>query len=225
MNALAPEADVQLNEGENEPPINFEDPEETLEPIDGDLAGGMNSLAPGADSQLNEPEIPVNFQEVEIPVVPLEGELALRGMSSLATGADPQLNELERPTNFADFTPPSGGGGGVGGGDNAEIIATEDLAALCFVTASGKTANSNNTQHFNHVVGILMAAVLTGFPADVIVEGEVSDPSWNWTANQKLWLNGTSLSTSPPTSGFSQLVGITITSQTVFIRLQVPILI
>lgn len=120
--------------------------------------------------------------------------------------------------------PGSGGGGGSSDLDTADIVATEDIPALKFVTAGGQVADSSNLAHFNHVVGISMEAVLSTFVATLATEGEVTDPSWNWTANQKLFLNGTTLSTTPPTSGFSQYVGITRNSHTVFIRLQLPIL-
>jgi hypothetical protein len=105
--------------------------------------------------------------------------------------------------------------------DIAEIQAAVDIPALSLITANGQIADSNNIAHFNRVVGIVMAAVLTGFIAEAVVEGE---PSWSWAPNSKLFLNGTTLSATPPSSGFSQLVGIARNVQTVFIRLQVPIL-
>jgi hypothetical protein len=107
--------------------------------------------------------------------------------------------------------------------DTAEVVASEDLPALCLVTAGGEIADSNNLFHFNHVLGILMTPVAADNVATIVVEGEVTDLTWSWTANQKLFLNGTSISTVPPSAGFSQLVGITRNSHTIFIRLQVPI--
>lgn len=123
--------------------------------------------------------------------------------------------------------PGQNGMDGTGSGDGldiAEINATENISALSLVTASGKTANSATVGHFNHVVGMTMDPVLNGFIATCVVEGEVTDPSWSWTANLKLFLNGTTISTTPASSGFSQLVGLTRNSNTIFLRLDVPIL-
>lgn len=120
---------------------------------------------------------------------------------------------------------PGQDGTGTGGSDldTAAIPATENIASLSLVTINGKTADSSNLTHFNRVVGITMDAVLNTFLATVIVEGEVTDLSWSWTAGQKLFLNGTTLSTTPVTTGFSQLIGLTRNSNTIFIRLEVPI--
>lgn len=108
--------------------------------------------------------------------------------------------------------------------DTANIAATENLSALSLVTANGKIADSNNLAHFNHVVGITMFAVLSGNVATVVVEGEVTDGSWTWVNNDKLFLNGTTLSTIPPTTGaFCQYIALAKSNQTIHIRLQKPI--
>jgi hypothetical protein len=133
---------------------------------------------------------------------------------------DHELTLVEFGFDVAGLPGSSGGGGP----DIVEINATQNLPALSFVTAGGQVANSTIFGHFNHVVGITMAAVNSGFIAQVVVEGEVTDSNWNWPSNVKLFLNGTTLSTTPASAGFSQLVGITRNSSTVFIRLDVPIL-
>lgn len=115
---------------------------------------------------------------------------------------------------------------GTGGGDDldiAEVVATENIPILKFVTAGGKIADSNNTAHIGHVLGITLSPVNTGFIVQAVVEGEVTDPSWSWGVDTKLFLNGTSLSSIAPSNGFSQQVGISRNAQTVFIRLEVPI--
>jgi hypothetical protein len=104
-----------------------------------------------------------------------------------------------------------------------EIVAAEDLPARSFVTAAGRVADSTNVLHMNHVIGITMTDVPSGNVAIVVVEGEVSDSTWSWSADTKLFLNGTSLSTVPPSVGFSQLLAISRNDQAIFIRLQTPI--
>lgn len=134
---------------------------------------------------------------------------------------------VEQPDTVVLIAPGIQGASGTGTEgddlDTAEIVATETIPALSLVTAGGKIADSNNPGHFNHVVGITMDLVSNGFVATCVVEGEVTDASWSWAPDVKLFLNGTTLSTIPVSAGFSQLIGISRNSNTVFIRLQVPI--
>jgi hypothetical protein len=119
--------------------------------------------------------------------------------------------------------PGGGGGGGTTDYDTTEIVAHEAIPALSFVTSDGKIADSNNPFHFNKVMGITLVSVPVDTVATVITEGEVTDLSWNWTANQKLFLNGTALSPIPVSSGFSQMLAVAQNSQTIFIRVRTPI--
>lgn len=187
-------------------------PPEQLEEI---TLGGTNALATGADSQLNEQESPQNFDEGI-------GQPGADGKSAYEIAVEHGFVGTEE--EWLESLQGEPGSGGEPSPDEAEIVATENLPALSFVTAGGQVANSSNTSHFGRVVGITMEAILSGFVATLFVEGEVTDLSWSWTANQKLFLNGTTLSTVPATTGFSQLVGITRNSSTVFIRLNAPVL-
>jgi hypothetical protein len=108
--------------------------------------------------------------------------------------------------------------------DTADINATENIPAFSLVTANGKIADSSNTTHFNHVVGLSKVAVLNGFVVTVTVEGEVTNPSWSWTNNDKIYLNGTSLSTTAPLTGFNQFIAIARNNNTIYVRLQQPVL-
>jgi hypothetical protein len=116
--------------------------------------------------------------------------------------------------------PPSGGEGMP---DIVEVNATENIAALSFITANGKTADSGNTAHCSRVIGFVQNAALSGHAAQVIVEGDVTYSGWSWAPSQELFLNGTSISATPPNSGFSQLVAVAQSAQTIFVRLQQPI--
>lgn len=107
--------------------------------------------------------------------------------------------------------------------DAVEVNATEDIPAFSLITMGGKIADSSNTAHFNHVVGIVIEDFANGQVATAIIEGEIGNPDWSWPSDRKLWLNGTTLSLFPPSSGFSQLIAISRNSQSVFIRLQIPI--
>lgn len=108
--------------------------------------------------------------------------------------------------------------------DTADINLTEDIPAFNLVTANGKRANSSTLFHFGHVIGLSTVAVLNGFTDTVVVQGEVINGGWSWINNDKIFLNGTSLSTTPPTTGFSQYIGTAKNNNTIFVRLQQPIL-
>lgn len=104
------------------------------------------------------------------------------------------------------------------------VLAAEDLPAFSVVTVGGNIADSNNTAHFSRVAGITIDDVASGFIATVELEGEITNPAWSWSPNDKLFLNGTSLSTSAPTTGFAQMVAIARTTETIMIRIGAPVL-
>lgn len=108
--------------------------------------------------------------------------------------------------------------------DNAEILANTNIPAFSLVTGNGQIADSSNLAHFGHVIGISTAAVLSGFIDTVVTEGEVTNGLWTWVNNDKIFLNGTSLSTTPPASGFNQFIAIARNNNTIYVRLQQPIL-
>lgn len=114
---------------------------------------------------------------------------------------------------------------GTGGGQELIAInAAEDLAAFSMVTADGHVANSANTGHYGKVVGITSTFVASGFVAQLFDDDEVDNPLWSWSVGQKLFLNGITLSTTPPSSGFCQMVAVARNPTTVIMRIEIPIL-
>lgn len=108
--------------------------------------------------------------------------------------------------------------------DTADVNATVNIPAFSLVTANGKVADSSNIFHFGHVIGLSTVAVLSGFIDTVVTEGEVFNGLWSWTNNDKLFLNGTTLSTVAPLTGFSQFIAIARNNNTIYVRLQQPFL-
>lgn len=104
------------------------------------------------------------------------------------------------------------------------VLATENLAAYVAVTAGGKRADSTNPAHISKVVGISNAATLTGFRGDVISGGAIVNPAWAWNTNDTIFLNGTALSTVPPSTGYIQPIGIATAADTISVEIQTPIL-
>jgi hypothetical protein len=103
-------------------------------------------------------------------------------------------------------------------------VAGENLPAFVAVTSTGLRANSSTFAHFGKVIGIIIAAVNLGFSGDVTVIGEVQNLGWSWTAGDVIFLNGNSLASSAPVSGFSQKIGTAKNSTTIVVELETPVL-
>lgn len=92
--------------------------------------------------------------------------------------------------------------------EQIEFLATGNIPAFSLVTAEGKVANSNNLSHFNKIIGMSINAVVAGAIGYATVDGEVTNNAWAWSGGSKLFLNGTTISLTPPSSGFSQMVAV-----------------
>jgi hypothetical protein len=120
-----------------------------------------------------------------------------------------------------------GSGGGGGGGSGTEILdiqAAEDIPAYTFITITGFKVNSANMAHYGKTVGIVQLATSSGFIAEAVDEGEITNNTWTWSPGAKLFINGTLISATPPASGFSQMVAIARDAHTIIVRLEPPIL-
>ena len=107
----------------------------------------------------------------------------------------------------------------------AGIVAAEEIPAFTPVTALGARANSADPSAcFGRVIGLAAAAIIQGAIGYALATGELTNPAWNWTAGQALFLSGTGLAASPPDSGFVQQIGVALSPTTVVIELSVPIL-
>lgn len=109
-----------------------------------------------------------------------------------------------------------------------QFEAGETISALKVVRVdlNGKAYISNNEGTFPQAMatGIALNSALSGFPVDVIILGVLVDPSWNWSANNLIFLdvNGSIVSTAP-TLGYSVRLGKTLTPTAVLIDIQEPI--
>lgn len=134
------------------------------------------------------------------------------------TNPTPQIIEIVT-------TGPQGPAGESGGGEpTIEVVAAEDIPAFSAVTAQGNVGDSSNTAHYGKVVGIAQTDVTSGFIATLVVDTELTNPLWSWSPNTILFLNGTLLSATPPSSGFSQVVAVARNATTIIVRLEPPIL-
>ena len=98
--------------------------------------------------------------------------------------------------------------------------------AVAVVNGQVVPAQSGVTSQAGNVVGVAMNGVQAGGTVDIQQSGEMSLSSWAWVLGQTVFVgpNGP-LTQTPPTSGFSQIVGVPLSTTSISIGLQAPILI
>lgn len=82
-------------------------------------------------------------------------------------------------------------------------------------------ATNINLDHAEKVLGMTMGAAAAGDLTQVIRSGELSEPSWNWTLGQPIFLGLDGLLTQvPPASGFLLHVAFPISATRVFVDIK-----
>lgn len=109
------------------------------------------------------------------------------------------------------------------GSDTIPMVATESISAFSAVTITGKVADSNNAAHLGKVIGLAPAAIADGFSGDVQTTWLIDNPAWQWSAGDRIYLNGQGFSTVPG-GLFVQAVGVAKTPTTIFIEIEPSIL-
>lgn len=104
------------------------------------------------------------------------------------------------------------------------IIATEDLPAFSVITDTGKVADSTNPFYKNIIIGIVPETILDRFSGKVIIMGQIINPLWAWTRGDILYLNGTTISKTPPTTGFRVMIGQALSATEVDVKITESIL-
>lgn len=102
------------------------------------------------------------------------------------------------------------------------MVATVNIPAFAAVISTGKPADSSNMGHFGKVIGMAPAAIANGFSGSIVESGDVTNPAWTWTTGDLIFLNGTSLSTTPPSVGFAQYIAIAKGPTVVVVELGTP---
>lgn len=105
-----------------------------------------------------------------------------------------------------------------------DYVATENITAFDVVTSDGRVGNSGDVTQQDTVIGIAIADCLIGAPGKVVAFGEITNPAWTWTVGDVIFLNGTSLSTTPPSVGYSQEIGTATATDTINVDLGPAIL-
>ena len=103
-------------------------------------------------------------------------------------------------------------------------VATQDVQAFSVITTTGENADSSNVFHKNIILGITTDIILSGFSGTVVVIGKITNTGWNWTVGDIIYLNGTILSKTPPSTGFRVRMGEAISSVDIDINISESIL-
>jgi hypothetical protein len=123
---------------------------------------------------------------------------------------------------------PQGPPGTGGTSSDLSIVAAIALGGHRIVVpdSNGKAIYADNTisSHANKVLGMTTGAIVEGGTATVKTEGEITESSWSWTLDTPIWLSTNGLMTqTPPTTGFSLIIGFPISATKLFIDLREPI--
>lgn len=106
-----------------------------------------------------------------------------------------------------------------------DLLALEDIAIAIVVTSSGYNADSGNpSAFFGKVIGISNAAILANNIGKIVTDGEVTYSGWSWTRGTELFLNGTAISATAPSTGFIQRIGTAKNATTIVLEISQPIL-
>lgn len=100
-----------------------------------------------------------------------------------------------------------------------QILATDAIPRWSVVNSYGQQANSADSVSEDHLLGITLGAIAEGAYGEATYSGVIFNEDWNWTPGAAIYLNGTTLSETPPGAGFVAQIGLAITPQSLFINL------
>lgn len=133
-------------------------------------------------------------------------------------GTAGQVLTRDSGTGFESHWAPGGGSA-----SSITVLATANLTSFTAVTSNGKPADSSNLALRGKVLGIALSDISNGFTGSVTGYGEVENPAWTWSPGDVVFLNGTSLSTTAPSTGWSQVIGTARSSTVLVVELGTPI--
>jgi len=106
--------------------------------------------------------------------------------------------------------------------------AGEALGGSRVVIANGGQAyyaNQGNTAHAGKVIGLTQGAAASGAAVTILTQAYIDDGTFSFTPGQAVYFTGLGvLTTTPPTSGFIQQVGVALTATRLLVNLAQPII-
>jgi len=156
----------------------------------------------------------------------------LQNTSGVNTG-DQDLSGLVPKTTRVNNRPLTGDivitpddvGSDEAGTQRVEVTANQDILPGDVVSTTGRVCDSSDPSSFRgRVLGVADVTILNSFVGKVVSSGIATNPDWAWTGNADIFLNGTSLSETPPSSGFLVRIGTATGPTTVLVNVGIQIL-
>lgn len=107
---------------------------------------------------------------------------------------------------------------------STNIVVSENILIFDVVNGDGSKADSSVIGKRGKVVGIAQQNINLGFAGDIQHIGHITNNLWSFVQGDIIFLNGTILSTIPPTTGFIQKIGVAIAPNTIDINITNAIL-
>jgi len=102
-----------------------------------------------------------------------------------------------------------------------EVVAAENIISFRAITATGNMANNTIASHRGKIIGFSLKQVAAGYLVSVKTSGVIKNPIWNWTAGDRIFINGNELvNYAAMTGDFSQCLGVAIDEQTIDIQIR-----
>ncbi len=100
-----------------------------------------------------------------------------------------------------------------------DLLTGESFSSFDIASIDGFKANSNSKE----AVAIATGDYAINTTRKFLTSGVLVNPLWNFSANLPVYLNGNTLSSIPPTTGFVQKVGIAKHSTILYLKIEQPI--
>jgi hypothetical protein len=115
-------------------------------------------------------------------------------------------------------------------GSSAQFVASGSLSGHRIVISNPNGtvsyADAGTTSHANRVLGITTGAAAAGADITVKWSGEFSEPTWNWTPGDRIYLGlAGNLTTSPTGVAFIQRIGHAVSPTTIFLQISEAIVV
>lgn len=110
-------------------------------------------------------------------------------------------------------------------GGTVSVVAAVDTPAFVPVNSDGTLSDTSIVGKRNWCIGVSSIAALTGFPVIVQQVGLITNNEWSWNQGDIIFLNGSSLSNTPASTGFVQKIGKAISSNKIEVSISQAILI
>lgn len=109
------------------------------------------------------------------------------------------------------------------GSDTVAVTAAENLGGHRIVTVEGFYASKDTATDKFKVLGITTGAASSGAEATVQISGYLTEPGWNFTVGNPVFLSTNGhITQTAPTDGFCLIIGKPKTATTLFIEIHEP---